>query len=65
MNFRGEKRSNDTHASMPDPEPKLARKRGLGPCSHGESQRLDRRLRVEGAKGSPNSERRWRCATPT
>ena len=49
VNFQGERRSNDTHASTTDPEARLARKKGQdleavlhGPPADGEPQRSDR-----------------------
>jgi transposase len=50
VNFRGERRANETHESKTDPEAQLARRRGQGiqvellrECVGGESQRADRR----------------------
>jgi hypothetical protein len=51
VDYRGQKRSNATHASTTDPEARLARKGNAqeaklyygGPCAHGEPQRPGRR----------------------
>jgi hypothetical protein len=72
VNFRGEERSNDTHASTTDPESRLAKKGNTqSPLSYSAHALMENRngllvdFRVEPADGFADGAPPWRCSKTT